>query len=183
MATQIQGAKIVTEEIENAAGANPYSITLGTENTTTGGTSIDFTGITAGIQYLVVMWNAVAGSGSSFKLLQLGDAGGIENSGYVSVGQQMTSGANYGTNSTAGFLLRDNDSAERLSGHFILTLEDASANTWTCSHSMITSVVAGQQYIGAGAKSLSGTLDRVRMTTVNGSDTYAVNGGINIAFT
>ena len=177
-------SKLIVNEIEDSDGGNPYSITLGTENTTTGGTSIDFTGIPLGVQYIVIMWNAVSGSGSSFKLLQLGHGSTtFENTGYVSVGQQMTSGANYGTNSTAGFLLRDNDAAERISGHWILTLEDASANTWTCSHSMITSVVAGQSYVGAGAKSLSAPLSAVRMTTVNGTDTWTPNGGINIAFT
>jgi len=38
MATQIQSAKIVTEEIENAAGANPYSISLSAEQTASSGT-------------------------------------------------------------------------------------------------------------------------------------------------
>ena len=174
-------SKLVVAEIEDAAGANPYSITLGTESTTTGGTSIDFTGIPSGVKYIAVMWNGVSGSGTSMKLLQLGDSGGIETSGYVSVGQTMTSGANYGTNSTAGFLMRDNDTSETLSGHWILTLEDSSANTWVCSHSMLTSQYA-QSYVGSGGKSLSGTLDRIRLTTVNGSDTYDANGGINIQF-
>ena len=176
-------SSLVVNDITNSSGTRPYSITLGTENTTTGGTAIDFIDIPSGVKRIVVMWNAVSGNGSSMKLLQLGTGSStFENTGYVSVGQQMTSGANYGTNSTAGFLLRDNDAAERISGHWFLALEDDTANTWTCSHSMITSVVAGQSYVGAGAKTLSEPLASLRFTTVNGTDTWTPNGGINIQF-
>ena len=117
-------------------------------------------------------------------LLQLGHGSTtFETSGYLAVGQQLTTGANFGTSSTAGFLVRDNDASESMRGHFFLTLEDSSANTWICSHSMMTSTTASQIYLGSGSKSLSAPLSAVRLTRVNGSDTWDANGGINIQFT
>ena len=179
MATQIQGAKIVTEEIENSAGANPYSITLGTESTTTGGTAIDFTGIPTGTSRIIVMLVGVSTSGTSNQQIQIGDSGGIETSGYLSTVSNNNAGA---TSFTAAYGLNDTvASAGVTHGNITLTLEDATNNTWTC-----TSLLARSDFTvvihGAGSKSLSGELTQLRITMANGSDTFDVNGGVNIQY-
>jgi hypothetical protein len=61
-------------------------------------------------------------------------------------------------------------------------LLSATANTWTCSGSLGgTGAAAGYIYSTAGAKSLTGTLDRVRLTTVGGTDTFDA-GSVNIMY-
>ena len=52
------------------------------------------------------------------------------------------------------------------------------SNIWAANGVFATSN-AGQVYPCAGSVSLSGTLDRVRITTVNGTDTFDA-GTINI---
>ena len=58
--------------------------TLGTPVATTSGTSIDFTGIPAGVKQIIISFNEVSTSGTSTKMIQIGDAGGIETTGYLS---------------------------------------------------------------------------------------------------
>ena len=76
-------SKLVVEEIENTAGANPYSVSLGTENTTTGGATLDFTGIPAGVKVVRLILQTVSGGGTSGFIVQIGPSGGVETSGYV----------------------------------------------------------------------------------------------------
>jgi hypothetical protein len=51
-------------------------------------------------------------------------------------------------------------------------------NTWTATNNITFANIAGW---GAGGKELSATLDRVRITTVNGTDTFDA-GSINILY-
>jgi hypothetical protein len=55
-----------------------------------------------------------------------------------------------------------------------------SSNTWICQIVGAFSNAAGGRF-GAGTKTLSGTLDRVRITTSNGTDTFDA-GSINILY-
>lgn len=50
-------------------------INQGTAQNTTSGTSIDFTGIPAGVKRITVMFNGVGSSGTSAFLIQLGTSG------------------------------------------------------------------------------------------------------------
>lgn len=149
-----------------------------TAQNSTAGTSIDFTGIPSGVRRVTVMFNGVSTNGTSNILVQLGDSGGIETTGYAS-------GAGYGTsagqfvNSTAGFILDPSASAAALrSGSMIISL--LGSNTWT-SQSCVYSSTATTSVSGGGAKALSDTLDRVRITTVNGTDTFDA-GSINVLY-
>ena len=179
MATQIQSAKIVTEEIENEAGANPYSISLGTENTTTGGSTLDFTSIPSGVKVVRFILQAVSTSGSSDIIVQIGDAGGIETSGYLgSSWSANTTNQNY----TDGFGIHANQASGNVYHSTVtLCLVDSSNNTWV-SNGVTGRSDSGGAGVFAGTKSLTGVLDRVRLTTQGGSDTIDANGGINIQF-
>ncbi len=178
MATQIQSAKIVTEEIENAAGANPYSITLGTENTTTGGTAIDFIDIPSGVKRITVMFFALSASGAGAWLVQLGDSVGIETTGYVSRGGVLSLNATPQA-STAGFIFNDAaGSADAVYGTMNFYLEDASGFSWVADGLRNHGIVIDG---GAGGKSLSSELTQLRITIVSGSDTFDA-GAINIQY-
>ena len=74
--------------------------------------------------------------------------------------------------------LRSGDNASDIkSGHIILTY--VSSNTWVVSGLF----KSGTAYFSslAGSISLSATLDRVRLTTSNGTDTFD-NGSANVMY-
>ena len=173
-------SKLVVAEIEDAAGANPYSITISAEQATTSGTSIDFTGIPAGVKRITLLTHSMSGSGTSEFLVQLGDSGGIETSGYLSR-YNRTSGTGVATEgSTAGFILF-NDAAALLHELVVdIYLQDVANNTWMSSHIISVQSTTITAY-GSGSKSLSGTLDRIRLTHASGSDTFDA-GAASIQF-
>jgi hypothetical protein len=144
----------------------------------TSGTSIDFTGIPSWVKRITVMFSEVSTNGSSNPLIQLGTSSGPTTSGYL--GSSSIIGASVASsNYTAGFGIRLVDgSAHILHGSIIFTL--LSGNTWTASGVLARSDFAGTGTV-AGRVALSTTLDRVRITTVNGTDTFDA-GSINIIY-
>ena len=152
----------------------------GTAQATTSGTSIDFTGIPSWVKRVTVMFNGVSTSGSSPVLIQIG-SGSVTTSGYTSGSiVAVTSGA--GTiliASTAGFTqsLQAGDAAATTRfGSCILNL--LGSNIWAS-----TGGITGTTYGASttGGVTLGGALDRVRITTVNGTDTFDA-GSINIMY-
>ncbi len=154
------------------------SIKSGTAVASTSGTSIDFTSLPTGLKRITVMFNEVSTSGTSPVLIQIGD-GSVVTTGYIStsnnINQSNTTG---GTSSTAGFVIQSNDATFVRSGVCVLHLINSS-NGWVSSHTV--KLNATQVALGGGSKTLSATLDRVRITTVNGTDTFDA-GSINILF-
>lgn len=152
------------------------NIVSGTSQASTSGTNIDFTGIPSWAKRITVMLNGVSTNGTSIIQVQLGDSGGIEDTGYAtSVWQANTNNANV----TTGFALGAGALAiNTLSGHVVFTLLDS--NTWIGS-GVIGRTDAADSRILAGNKTLSSTLDRIRITTVNGTDTFDA-GSINILY-
>jgi len=61
----------------------------------------------------------------------------------------------------------------------VLTLEDASDNTWIATS--VLSASGTDLVVSGGTKALSATLDRVRITTVLGSNTFDA-GAVNILY-
>jgi hypothetical protein len=142
---------------------------------TASGTSVDFTGIPSTAKRITVMFNGVSTNGTSPRQVQIGDSGGIETTGYV--GAVGTRGAeNF---YTSAFLISRGISASSTeSGHLILTL--VSGNIWVGSGVSSSSAGDAPAFF-AGNKTLSDTLDRLRITTVNGTDTFDA-GTINILY-
>ena len=148
-------------------------ITRGTEVATTSGTSVDFTSIPSTVKRITVMFNGVSTNGSNDYIIQIGDSGGIENTGYVSESSDRGGDAT----STEGFILtRTSTSTSACYG--IATICNFSSNSWISSANIsITDIVSSS----AGSKSLSATLDRIRITTVGGTDTFDA-GSVNIMY-
>jgi hypothetical protein len=154
------------------------TIVQGTAVASTSGTSIDFTGIPSWVKRITVLFDDVSTSGTSNMLVQLGDSGGIETTGYLSTGALYQGGVTV-TSSTAGFLINNNIAANTLAGAMqIFTLD--SGTSWVASGVFSSSGTAQTQLTG-GSKATSATLDRVRITTVNGTDTFDA-GSINILY-
>jgi hypothetical protein len=152
-------------------------LTSGTAVASTSGTSIDFTSIPSWVKRITVMFNEVSTNGSSNYLVQIGDAGGFEITGYKSNCQVGASG----TSSTTGFMILNSVIAgTTASGTCVLTLLNANSFLWT--HQAILSGTNGTNvYQSSGAKPLSDTLTQVRITAVNGTDTFDA-GSINILY-
>ena len=170
MATQIQSAKIVVEEIEDAAGANPYSITLSAEQATTSGTSIDFTSIPSGVKKLTFMFAGISTNGTSDMILQLGDSGGFENSGYV--GRIDHFAATEVWSGEGADIIQDVVAADLSGGTMIMHLEDATNNTWMFMGIGDAGASGTIVSNSAGYKSLSGELTQLRLTTEGGSAVF-----------
>lgn len=152
---------------------------LETAKASTSGTSIEFTGIPSWAKRITVMFQGVSTSGTSNWLIQLGTSSGVTTSGYTCTAMIIngsTSGIAAAT-STAGLLLQSANATNTGSGHAVFT--NVSSNIWVGSYTMKISTV--NLNWGACDISLSGTLDRVRVTTVNGTDAFDA-GSINILY-
>jgi len=143
-------------------------ISLTASQVTTSGTAVDFTSIPSWAKRITVMFNGVSTNGSSAVTVQIG-AGSIDATGYSGAsGYTGTSSA--AGNMTNGFATETASGAGVVRhGHCVLTL--IGSDTW------VFSSVQGRSdstfmHIGGGSKSLSGTLDRLRITATNGTDTF-----------
>jgi hypothetical protein len=160
------------------AGQNS-AITSETAVASTSGTSIDFTSIPSWVKRITVMFSEVSTSGTSAPLIQLGDAGGVEITGYVSTAMQVSTATPSTTNSTAGFIVSSLLAANIISGTYTFYLINGAVYAWVGNGVFKASTVITS--FSSGSKSLSATLDRVRITTVNGTDTFDA-GSINILY-
>ena len=162
------------------AAANPQwsgGIVARTAQATTSGATKDFASIPAGVNRITVVFNGVSLSGTDNLLVQLGDSGGIENTGYVSTSGQTVSGASGDVNnSTAGFIMNMGNAARLFSGHMLLTRIDG--NTWISSHAGKAETTRAVS--GGGDKTLSATLDTVRIAA-SGANTFDA-GSANIFY-
>lgn len=158
------------------------TVQMGTLTATTSGTTKDFTGIPANTKKIILSLNGVSLNGTSDLLVQLGDSGGIETSGYVSSAAWLFNASPAAaTSNTSGFLVRAaGDASYSVSGHVTLILMDASTNLWAESHTTANIGASAGVGVGGGTKSLSGTLTQIRLTSVSGNTFDA--GSINITY-
>jgi hypothetical protein len=153
-----------------------------TAQASTSGTSIDFTGIPSWVKRITVMFNGVSTNGISEVILQIGDSGGIETSGYTGSLAQIQNAGNPSVFNFSTSIRTDGaaNSAAVRHGAITISLIDQSSNLWAFAGCIGRSDSTLCSCLG-GNKSLSATLDRVRITTVNGTDTFDA-GSINILF-
>lgn len=171
-ANAISGTSIITLPV--GSGTFPL-MTLSTAVATTSGTAIDFTSIPSWVKKITVLLNEISTNGSNHILIQLG-SGSVETTGYASVGSALPNSATVSSvSSTAGFLVFTTVASNVVSGHVILTL--ISGNTWIGS--VNGKINPTSTLNGAGAKTTSGVIDRIRITTAGGTDTFDA-GTVNI---
>ena len=150
------------------------AITSGTAVASTSGTSIDFTSIPSWVKRITVNFQGVSTNGTSLLIVQLGISSGFTTSGYLGAALTGTT-----INVTTG-LPTANDTSASAIRHGNMVITNLTSNTWTsiCVIGRSDSANAG---FGGGSIALSSTLDRVRITTVNGTDTFDA-GSINILY-
>jgi hypothetical protein len=154
-----------------------YPLVSGTAVASTSGTSIDFTSIPSWVKRITVVYDGVSTNGTSNPLLQLGDSGGVETTGYLGNGGYLSTGSAQ-TSFTNGFGLPTIAQAYTMYGQIIVS--NLSGNKWVAM-GLVTVPVVGYSMYTAASKELSATLDRIRITTVNGTDTFDA-GSINILY-
>ena len=150
-------------------------IVRGTVVATTSGTTIDFTNIPSWVKRISVMFLGVSTSGTSLVKVQLGTSGGFVTTGYS---------GNYWGNvvlvaSATGFAVGQNAyGPDGRTG--LMTICNITSNTWVYS-----AAISGSSNVdftvSAGAIVLGGVFDRIRLTTVNGTDTFDA-GSVNILY-
>jgi len=147
-------------------------------------TSVDFTSIPSWVKRVTVMLSGVSLSGTDGIILQLGDSGGIEITGYVgNIFNTYDSGTINVVAHSTSFLITSSgggSSAVNLySGQVILSLLDASTNTWVMngSTSPTTTSSAARIAVFSGSKPLSSTLTQLSIgrTGTNTFDAGTVN--------
>ena len=157
-----------------AATGTHFPFSAGTAVASTSGTSIDFTSIPSWVKRITVMFNGVSTNGSSNILIQIG-AGSVTTSGYNG-GTSFVVSASFSANS-AGFLVANSVASTAVySG--VAQINAIGSNGWAYAGNV---AAATNVFVGSGAITLGGTLDRVRITTAGGTDTFDA-GTINILF-
>jgi hypothetical protein len=159
-------------------------LTSGTAQATTSGTSVDFTGIPSWAKRITVMFNGVSTAavvgGSSNILIQIGSST-ISTSGYNS-GASYASTSGTWITSTTGFVAIPNGmlfAAALYCGSLIISL--ISNNAWVTQGSIYSTTGTVVSSVGGVSPSLSGALDRIRITTLGGTDTFDA-GSVNIMY-
>src|SRR6056300_462829 len=157
------------------------NVSTDTEQASTSGTFIDFSSnIPANVKRITILLDDVSTNGTSDLLIQIGDSGGIETTGYDSFSTYLFQTGSGKTSYTTGYGSDWGSTAGERKG--AITLNNMSGNKWIC-----TAVHTGKDGVNegtiqmAGSKTLSGTLTQVRITTVNGTDTFDA-GTINLMY-
>lgn len=160
----------------DSAGAGPQ---LQTAQTATGSNTVfDFTGIPAWVNRITVMGWGLSTNGINLIILRVGD-GAIVTSGYLGAAGHVSGTAAATVNGTTSCpIMQANAAADVV--RFKCTIDRASGNTWIFSGTAALSNQA-RAMMFASEVTLSGALDRVRVTTVNGTDTFDV-GSVSISW-
>jgi hypothetical protein len=140
---------------------------------TASGTAVDFVGIPSWARRITVLFNGVSTNGSSLVEVRIG-SGSISSSGYL--GYASTNGANIST--TSGF---PTTYAMAASYTIIGKMEICLLSGTTYASSSVLTLTPLNTTMGACNITLSGIMDRLRVTTVNGTDTFDA-GTINVMY-
>lgn len=152
---------------------NHKKIINGTYTALPSATSVNITGIPAGVRRVILACKEISFNAAANPLVQIGDSGGIETSGYLSVAGDYVPTANH-TSSTAGFVMMGAATGASVNvAHLIAILQllDAATFTWACyGHCVLyTTPTTGTNL---GTKSLSAELTQLTLTTVAGTSTF-----------
>ena len=169
----------VATQAELDAVAATATLTSGSVRAATSGTFIDFTAIPSWAKRVTLSFAGLSTTGTSQPMIQIGTSGGVQTTGYSTATTSVTTGVNASVAFTNGWQLFSGAASSVLAGSLVLTLIDSATGTWAatgCFSSNGPAVI-----ITAGSKQLSGVLDRVRLTTAGGADTFDA-GSVNILF-
>ena len=158
--------------------SSTQKIVQGTAVATTSGTSVDFTSIPSWVKRITVTFNGLSTNGSSPIIIQLGSTT-FTTSGYLGGVAGVGASTSSATNFTSGLPLASSGAAPDIR-HGSTIISNLTGNIWT-NFTALSLSNTNYCNFGGGSVTLSGVLDRVRITTVNGTDTFDA-GNINILY-
>ena len=177
---QYENPELAVSGIESVAAGVTDVFVNGTLQATTSGTEYDFT-VPSGITEFKLALNDVSFDASSELRVQLGDAGGIETTGYDSVASYVQGATTASSADTAGFDIANTGATLQWGGVYHFVLMDAATNLWACSAVIGTGDGTVTTAFVSGSKALSGELTTVRLTTAGGT-AVGDNGSVNIQY-
>lgn len=149
---------------------------------TASGTNIDFTAIPSWVKRITILFHAVSTNGTSGWLIQLGDSGGIETTGYANTyGYIQHATASTIASATNGFNMAFTNATISAHGAVVITKLNDASFAWIVESSNVIHDTGTTIMFTVGSKTLSGVLTTVRLTTVNGTDSYDA-GSVNIMY-
>ena len=152
-------------------------LTSGTAVATTSGSTVDFTGIPATAKRITVMINGFSNvSGVGAPIVQLG-SGSIDTTGYNSAATYSVATNNVGSTSATNGMLASTVAAAATVINAVLVLTHMGSNVWM-AHGTANAAGLSGCYVASGTKTLSGVLDRIRLTQ-HVADTFDA-GSVNV---
>tara|TARA_B100000123_G_scaffold263002_1_gene231609 strand:+ start:61 stop:618 length:558 start_codon:yes stop_codon:yes gene_type:complete len=141
----------VTSSVVSLAGVGDHTFTL-----------------TPGVKKFEVLITDASSNNNSNMLLYLGDAGGVESSGYgYASGFHRANGTGGGTNWTSSFETYGLDSTSyQIYGTW--KIWNPTGNTWLAQHSFWGSAASNHEFWGLGYKTLSDTITKFNIACKNG---------------
>ena len=182
--TNIVAGTTITALGTGTGGAGTYTISPASTGTVSGTITVvgvDFLNIPSWVKRITVMLNGVSTNGTSSIISQIGSTT-FTTSGYISRGGVINATPAIGSiSATTGFIITTPGvSTDVFTGN--CTFLNISGNTWVYTGIYYaSSATAATIYASGNALALGGTLDRVRLTTVNGTDTFDA-GSVNILY-
>jgi hypothetical protein len=169
-----QAAATAMTSTTTALSPNVNKIINTAVTATTSGTFVDSPTFPAGVRRIIGQLSGVSSNGTSDFAIQIGDAGGIEATGYLGDAASVASGPSVGIGTPTTYLGLANGVAAAgvYQGHFILELMDAATFTWSYSSQLGATSTTATHYVATGVKSLSAELTSVRLTTAGGANTF-----------
>ena len=175
-ANAISGTSVITLTV----GTGTFTLmNLSTTVATTSGTAIDFTSIPSWVKRITINLNGVSTNSTSALIAQTG-SGSFDTSGYTSFAVIINASNSVANlTNTNGHLLDMTRLAGTDTATGSIVLNQIATNVWASSGITYRTNAVAANYIITGNRSTSSTLDRVRITTVGGTDTFDA-GSVNI---
>jgi hypothetical protein len=140
------------------------------EQTATGSSEVDFTGIPSGVE--LIKFTAYGASSSAAETLEIriGDSGGLETTGYGRQAHYGTTGFSTGGSSASGDSWKNYGWANAVNVYYMRgELVHAGSNRWMMEARFFFSNNDGYFATMFGHKELSGELDRIRFYVASGT--------------
>jgi hypothetical protein len=175
---QIKTALAIPTAVSQLTNDSGYITITQRSQVTASGTSILFTGIPSTAKRITVMWTSLRTNGGTNVMLRVGTSSGIVTSDYVG-GMVQTGNGTGSSSSSTGMIIGGISPSESRTG--TITINNLSGNTWIGTGLNISSDSASIFYSIVSRISLAQALDRVSVTSVNGTDQFN-SGSVNIMY-
>ena len=181
--TGVTAGTSITAFVSGTGNTGTYTVSSSqtvssTTMTVTQVVSVAFTSIPSWVKRITMMFNGISTSGSSNLQMQLSTGGTFKTSGYAGSASFISGTTSTNATFTTGLGINSSSAANVFNGQAIFSYI---GNFIWVAHMVIgVSSSAGMQFSGTSV-TLSGVLDGIRLTTVNGTDTFDA-GSVNILY-